>query len=268
MGQRDNQPLTPGEHRLVAGWRRIRTSAAWLVPILVAAGAVLIGFGPSNPWPFWIGVGCTVVALVLQIFAGPRLARLIESERTSRERSVERAAAIQKIMDAGLRTLMDSLSVDFSQSRISIYRHKGDHFIMLARVSDNLDLQRPGRGSYPDSEGIIHTAWTQKDACAVDLPEDRADWEKRCARTYGMDARVLASVSMQCLSIAGTRIDHSGRSNKPIGLLIVESLSKRGVNGRTMDALKSSEAYPLLEHILVEAIACLDERDVEDFRSI
>lgn len=265
----NDQPATTGEKRLVLAWRWARGAFAWLSPVLIAAGAILIGFSPDNEWPFGIGIVVSVLAVISQIVIGPRYARLIASERASTVRAAERATTIQKILHAGLRTMMDTLPVDFAQARISIYRHKGDHFIMLARVSDDLELQRPGRGRYPNTEGIIQKAWNGGSAVAVDLPEERSAWEQRCATEYKMDPASLRGLSMQALSIVGKRVDLTGGSQVvPVGLIVIESLAKRGVNGKTLDAVLSSAAYPLLEQVLIEAIACLDERDVEDFRSL
>lgn len=269
MGTQAQLPVSEGERRLIRVWRWIRGQFGRVSPILFVVGAILIGFGYENRVQFWLGVVASVIAALLELWLGPRYARLIDSERLSNARATERASAIQKILYAGLRAMMDTLSVDFSQARVSIYRHKGDHFIMLARDSDSLRLKEPGRVRYPDTQGIIHRAWDNEEAVATNLPADRTEWEQRCASEYDMDIDDLRSMSMQALSVVGKRIDLTvGSGTRPIGLIVFESLTPRGVNGRTLDKVNRSSTYPLLEQILVEAIACLDERDVEDFRSL
>lgn len=234
----------------------------------MTAGATLLAFGTGHTRLFGLGIAVTSIGLVVQVFSGPRYVRLIRDEQRSRERAIERAASLQNILSAGVTALMAEINVDFSEARVSVYRHKDNHFILLARLSDSLTLRAIGRDRYPDSEGLIGKAWANREAVVVDLPDDRAEWELKCATDYDMDAAQLPGLKMQSKSLAARRIDGHGQPLPHVGLLAIESLRKRGVNGSTLDAIRASSVYPLLEQILIEAVTCLDEQDVDTFRSL
>ncbi len=82
-----------------------------------------------------------------------------------------------------------------------------------------------------------------------------------------MSATQVRDIKMQSKSLVGKRIDGLGQPATHVGLLVIESLRKRGINGSTMDAARASTIYPLLERILVEAVTCPDEQDVDAFRT-
>jgi hypothetical protein len=205
--------------------------------------------------------------LILQIWLGPRYTRLIRDERAALQRAQRRSHSIQTIMNVAVRTLMDDLNVDFSQARASIYRHKDNHFILICRRSDALDLERPGRDKYPDTEGLIGKAWRLGEGIVVDLPQERGNWERTCSTDYGMPGPTTRNLAMQSRSLVGLRLDTPTADPEHIGLVVIESLASRGVNGTTLDALRASTAAKLVNHVLVEAVASLDETDVVSFRT-
>lgn len=232
---------------------------------LLTSGAMLLAFGIGHRWVFRVGITVTVVGLVWQIAASPRLHRIMSDERESRQRALKRSATLRSILEAGVRALMNELNVDFHDARVSVYRHKDDHFILLARHSQSPVLESRGRGRYDDSEGLIGRAWERGEGVVVGLPDERGAWERTCVSEYGMDAASVAGIAMQAKSLVGKRFDSEVRPKSPVGLIVIESTKKRGVNGTTLDELRSSPIYPLLEQVLVEAVACLDEQDVDDF---
>lgn len=181
---------------------------------------------------------------------------------------MERANSLNTILNNALMALVEDLTVDFDSARISVYRHVGDRFILLARVSQSLALEKVGRATYPDSQGVIGKTWDIGYNVKTKLPADRAAWNSECVATYGMSADTAAALTMHSRSLVGSRIDSLGVYPRPIGLVIIESLKPRGVEGSTLDELSSSAIFPLLRAILVEVIQCLDERDVSEFRAL
>lgn len=159
---------------------------------------------------------------------------------------------------------MDDLSVDFTTARISVYRHKDRSFIMLARVSQSLDLEQKGRDTYPDKEGVIGLAWNHGSASVTNLPESRDAWDQKCVREYGMRPSAMAGLAMQSRSLVGLRIDTHGADPEHVGLIVLESLSARGVKGATLDELQTAQTFALLSEVLLEVVQCLDERDIDD----
>jgi hypothetical protein len=68
---------------------------------------------------------------------------------------------------------------------------------------------------------------------------------------------------MQSLSFAGKRLESTSANNEPVGVLILESLGRHGVDGRTIDKLMALASFPLEQIILSEVTRCLDEDDLE-----
>ena len=257
---------TPGERRLLTIWRWARGAIVnWLGTVLLTSGATLLAFGTDHVGIFRAGLGVTAVGLVSQLATSSRHQKLITKERTSRSRAIQRSASLQSILESGVRVLMEELAVDFHDARASIYRHKDDHFILLARMSDSPILEERGRGRYPDSEGLIGTAWAKGEGVVVDLPDDRSEWEQTCVDDYGMAPKDVAKLSMQSKSLLGKRFDASTTPKSHVGLIVIESTRKRGVKGSTLDAVRDSPVYAVLERVLIEAVSCLDEQDVDDF---
>lgn len=215
------------------------------------------------------GLAASVVGIIWHIVAAPRYARLIRRESVSRARAMRRSVALQNIVESGMRSLMEDVKgtgrgVDFRKARASVYRYKNDEFILVARLSDAPALEKRGRASYPALGGLIGLAWEKGEGVVLDLPEDRQEWEDTCVNDYSMDRADVAGIAMQSKSLVGKRFDAPGNPKVRVGLLVMESLSKRGVNGGTLDAILASNTYPLLEQILIEAVACLDEQDVDE----
>lgn len=251
LGHLGNILLTGGSLSLAVAQfisEDVRENFPWLIPVLV-----------------WGGVILTAAGLVYTIFKGPRYARIISEHHEAKERAMERSTSLGIILDSALRMLMDDLDADFSNARISVYRHKGSNFILLDRVSQKQSLERFGRDQYPDSEGVIGRVWDLGEAVVTRLPEDREQWEHKCVKTYGMSADTAHALSMQSRSLVGKRIDLPG--TVPVGLILLESEASQGVNGVTLDKITSSPNYTLLSLILQEVVKRLDEQDIGHFRS-
>lgn len=257
--------ITSAERR----WLRLRL---WLLGIrdyvgtfVLAAGGVLLALGPGD-WRFNLGAILAVGAALWNLKNVRRYVHLTEREAQSRQRAADRSSSLLTILDTALRALMDELTdIDFTQARISIYRHRGDHFVPLARVSKSPRLQARGRSEYPENQGAIGRAWDKGAFKATNLPEKRDDWMQNCIDEFGMDESTAATLQMQSRSIVCHRLDTSTPPTSGIGVLVVESLKARGVDGKTLDTLLASPLFPLLSLMLIETIRRLDDEDVDAF---
>lgn len=240
----------------------LRTSLAWLPNTLLIAGSVLLALDAQTAGElFWIGVTLSAIGAVGGIAAAPKVGAILQAARRTQARVSRRTSSLLSIMDQALWSLLADMSVDMSKARVSIYRHRDDKFILVARASHSPTLKRVGRGEYPSSEGLIGKTWDHGSAVATDLPEDRTAWEEHCVREYGMDPETVRGLKMQSRSLLGKRIESVGAAHEPVGLLMIESLAPRGVNGTTQDSLPSLPSWPLVSAVLHEVVRCLDERD-------
>lgn len=254
--------LTRGEQRLLAAWGWAVGAMGHIGTVLLAMGSILLAFGRDVPALFWSGVGTSLVGLVVQVVRGPRYARLIRDERLAKARSAARSQSLVSILDAALRTFLEDLGVDTTTTRASVYRHRDGSFFLLARVSSSQALERRGRERYPDDQGAIGKAWDKGVSIVIDLPEDRAQWNRANEQDYGMDPMQVASIAMQARSLLGFRLELPAVPPERVGVLVVESLRPRGVNGATADAIAALPSYLLISQVLVEVVRCLDEVDV------
>lgn len=264
----DVAALSDAEARAIARRRRREGWLGYLGTVLPTLGAVGLAFGTSVPLLFWLGVALVAAGILHAVLRGPRYAQIIQEHRQFQERAEARSKSLTTVLDSAMRALMEDLPVDFSQSRISVYRHKDNNFILLDRVSRSQLLERAGRDSYPDDQGVIGRTWDQGWAVVTRLPQDRATWNARCVRDSGMSLETARQLSMQSRSFVGKRIDLAGPVERPVGLILLESLAPQGVNGSTYDALASSANYKSLSFILQEVVQCLDEQDVAHFRRV
>jgi len=244
----------------------------YLGNVLAAVGAIVLAFASflSAPFNLWVGIVGGVVTLMGVVVGSKKVSeyRRLESQSSQSVNRVEvRSHGLVSILESALCALMEELSpIDFSKSRISLYRHKDDKFFMLVRVSKSQELEKVGREYYPDSEGIIGVTWDKGWGSVTGLPEDRQEWNDECVRDWNMGQDNVVSLNMQSRSLAGVRLDEESMGRHPIGVLIIESLNPRGVSSKINDMLEESASYPSLRLILVQAIKCLDEEDVAVFR--
>ncbi len=240
----------------------LRTSLAWLPNALLAAGSLLLAVDATVKGPlFWLGVSLSGAGILSAIVATPKVGAILERARRMQDRASERTDSLTNIMDLSLRSLLTDMEIDLSKARASVYRSRADKFILVARVSQSQTLKRVGRLEYPSGEGLIGKTWDHGSAVATDLPEGRTAWEDHCVQEYGMARSAVQELKMQARSILGKRIESTGPAREPVGLLVIESLAARGVNGATQDSLTSLQSWPLVSAVLHEVVRCLDEQD-------
>lgn len=237
--------------------------------LLGAAGAPEVISGstentPSTPsittlpwtapqWLFVSGVILTLAGLAKQIFRRPSYGQLIESRDLAQANALERAGAAEGVLRAILAQLAESLELTGPTIRLSVYCHEQSEFVLLSRMSTDQILKRRGRPSYPDDQGVIGLAWKKGTAVLVDLPEQRDLWLRQLGEN-GIDEATAKSLSMQSRSLIGVRMDATeGGEVLPVGVLVFESTTARGVHSRTVDKLRTDDSWPLLINAMYNA---------------
>ena len=232
-GQRSNAEYTavPGAHR-----GRI-TSLYWFLLSLrdpaqivlsaVSAGcwavAGLIGGqeiwnGANWLWPVGGAVSAALVLFGTIFFFKPSYKDLAISKAKAEKDSEEFRAALQGAVDQLIIQLHDYICGDVVDCRVSVYSVEEDEFVLLGRYSQNPNLERRGRPSYPLDQGTIGKAWAKQFAIENDPEPDRQKWEAGLG-DRGFSASEAAALTMHSRSVYAQRLD---RGSEKVGVLVFE----------------------------------------------
>lgn len=202
---------------------------------------------PAKPaWMFWLALGITVAGIA---------AIILQARDTTKNGKLR--ARVQSLSDAiksfgedyrdmwtfVLYRWASELAFDGS-NRVSLYKHEGDHFIMIARFSAAKPLARRGRSVYPDNQGCIGTAWRAADGrCLVDnLPNPDTQavrYRNRQTRDWQLTEAVATNLTMKSRSIyAMAVIDDGGQRH---AIAVFESLTAGGLDVAAINGFM--EAY-------------------------
>jgi hypothetical protein len=240
--------------------KAVMSAASWVRDfgggLMTAAGGIVLALGAGRPVLLVIGCLVTLAGVVASSHKISAYRKLEEERSRATGLAVARAQSLHRILENALRMVMAALSqVDFSRARLSIYRHDKGEFFLLVRVSQSQDLQRAGRPRYPDGEGVIHDIWDRGLSSVIKLPEDRQEWEDDCARKFRMSPESVRGLHMQSRSFVGIRLDANIAGDKPVGVLVLESLSPLGVNGKTADRPSTEVVSRVDEHLALDSLA-------------
>ena len=144
-----------------------------------------------------------------------------------------------------------------NNDRISLYcldRDEGtERFIMLARVSPNPELKKPGRGVYNAGEGVIWKGWTQGSYCVNELPSyetDKTAYLDEMSAKGGIPKATLKSLKMKPCSIGAFAI----RGTNPAGnkaVVVIESDSPLKIDYDMLEEMKNSNEAQYIHNIMV-----------------
>jgi hypothetical protein len=226
----------------------------WHVLLLGAAtlAGVISGAVPP-PWN-WIPIGFAAVAFLIgsiraAIVHEPyvRLLRLKASHETE---ALGRQANFRIILDALLSQLSNEVGIANAETRVSGYSHNGKAFILVGRVSENPKLRIRGRQIYPEDQGLIADAWQGGQAQCVSLPGELEAYVVRMERDYNLPPDVTRALTMRPRSLIGIRVVDK-MSNRPVGVVVAESMTPRGVNKKTMEKIRASETWMTIVYLMV-----------------
>jgi hypothetical protein len=111
--------------------------------------------------------------------------------------------------------------------RISVYKVYEGKFVLIGRASDNPNLQKTGRSSYPIEEGFIGKDWAEGEYFIDNLPDPNL----RNGDTYyaqvnsiiGIDREIVRNIKMKSRTYFVYRI--KGYENQPKAVLVIESIN-------------------------------------------
>ena len=166
----------------------------------------------------------------------------MEIER-SRDQIDEIGNNIKFLFDGLLLNL--SKRLDFKQgdqSRISIYVHENSDgkFIPCGRYSPNPELRKPGRTSYPDSQGCIAKGWQNGWHFDNSFPDTNSRHKNYCQSQYDIPANIHSSMKMRSCVYAALRLDNL--AGNPLAVMVVESANADQFDANQLQASMESVA--------------------------
>lgn len=206
----------------------------------------------APPWWFIGGLVGTVGSVVAGLTIRPTYgglerdaAELRDAARADRARADAVDVALRRSLDRRVRDLARGLVIAHQHEwRISAYHRepKSDRLRILVRWSHAPGLCSFGRRSFRVDQGAIGEAWEKGEAVVRDLPRDRADWEERLVRRGSFTAGEAAGLTMQARSLVALCLKVETRV---VGMLVIEHLRPRGVQGEHLHRLRHDFAEQL-----------------------
>lgn len=153
-------------------WYHIAGTAGELA---LAGFAAWLGVWFSQPqhtghWYLAPPVVCLALSMVITAVSRyaswsdlPGIGRL-QAEKEDLQRRLDAVASdYDAFFDLVVRAMSTAATLTHSE-RVSLFRHDSDHFVLVARHSNNPEYKRRGRPSYPEREGCLAKAWAAGEA--------------------------------------------------------------------------------------------------------
>lgn len=171
------------------------------------------------------------------MYRGPKLSELQSDLSLARSKASEAVTLTHKLMTGLLAEVLKTLSLYNDNCRISVYVQGDGAFYIVGRSSRNPELRKFGRTKYASDQGVIGKAWREQIAVQMNLPSTRPEWEAEMV-AQGLPQDVASNLTMHCRSIAAFRLEEDGPGgSRHIGIVVVESLNAREINGRKIDTM-------------------------------
>lgn len=121
--------------------------------------------------------------------------------------------------------------------RISIYRHEGSNFIMLARFSTDPDKRKTGRGFYPSDQGCIGDAYRHGESVAMSIPDPATQaYFQTHAQSWKVPVHVASAFKMKSRSIVAIAVEEKDTYERPL-VLVYESVNEKAFALRRLRAI-------------------------------
>lgn len=257
------KPVTQAWIRILDYWPAALLASLPLLSLAVAIfpEATWIIWDKKVPLPWVLGVISILIAIIGGVGTYHRAESLRHAQQVCKdlEKDLKDAhdlsAKYQKDVQLALRFAVQQLTTDIrlieetggisklkADIRATLYCHHHERsiFIPIARIAGNPLFEKNGRKEYPDTQGVISMGWQQGAASLIDLPESREKWEAELVRVHAFSPQEAENLGMHSLSTVAVRMDDD---QGPVGIIIVESLKKRGVTSRTIDSIYASQWY-------------------------
>lgn len=157
---------------------------------------------------------------------------------------------MNELFNSYLTLMVKNLGFKYNE-RISVYKVHEGKFVLIGRASDNPNLQKVGRGSYPLEEGLIGKGWAEGEYFIDNLP----DPNNRNGDTYytqvnsinNIDREVVRKIKMKSRTYFIYRI--RGYDNQPKAVLVIESLNSNAFSKEDVITKLSGVKQPLVMFI-------------------
>lgn len=175
-----------------------------------------------------------------------------------------RVANLVDVVNVLLRDLANDIGIYKGDTRLSVYRHSGDKFYLVGRVSPNEDYAAVGRTWYPDTQGFIGQVWrAADDKTNVTFPGDRQDWIDTQVESYGFTDAEAAGLKMHTVVMTATKLRRD-LHGEAFGVLCIECDRKRTtVKAGTINEVQQSQHFRTLTSILDISLAGLTQEEVK-----
>lgn len=221
-----------------------------------------IDYVHKSPIDRWLIGGAFLLSVVLAYFAQHNSWKM-NKKLNQLEQIKNQSERLYGTVESAINSVVENLGETsglFKKDacRISLYCHddNSNEFILLSRRADHTTHEEKGRLRYPDNEGHIGYAWNHKGGLSqyVDWPEDKDEWVDHATGDDGTFSRdkhlkrpVAEQIKFKARSGYYRRIEYN---NKPIGLVVVESLKARGVTSTVANQMEKSSLWMILGQII------------------
>lgn len=262
-------------------WVRLRVDE-YLPDVLtgLSAGAFCgASIGPSYQWSgkavialVAIGILCAAGSIVYNRRRHrPALHALTTDNETLKGKVTEceaqidnRVANLVDVVKVLLRDLASDLDIYKTDTRLSVYRHSGNQFYMVGRVSPNETYAAIGRKAYPDTQGFIGEVWHRPDdRNYVTFPADRTAWLETQEKSFKFSRAEANTLKMQTVAMMATKLRRDTHG-EAFGVLCIECDKTRStVKATTIDAVRQSRHFHTLNAVLDISLAGLTHEEVK-----
>ncbi len=138
------------------------------------------------------------------------------------------------------------------EDRISIYRHEGNHFILLGRYSQSPQFNKRSTKPYSDDEGLIGRGWNEGEVFENNI----RPW-KGSGRDYNSDIKRICTISddrLRSISMKSTAfyirtLSDDDTAEDPDGIIVFESKNKNAVDKGKIQKMLSEKETSLLKFL-------------------
>ena len=203
-------------------------------PIIYAIESMLSG--GKALWTLAICVGILIISGAIQLLRH----ETITSYKKKLESSERQLNAVGDHAEMMLEGLLLNLAkrLGFSpdgQSRATIYLHVPalNLFSFCGRYSENPELRKKGRSTFPDDKGCISKGWRNGWHLDRSIPDDDADAAQYHRDTYGVAKGTYQTLKMKSKLFAVQRIKDGSR---PVAVIVVESVERSAFDDHELRA--------------------------------
>ncbi len=241
-------------------------------PIGLAISSLWLGNRIAKPHAsIWLPVTlfalCAIGAIVGNLWTAFRTQRVTKLEGKIREHKEEilglqeslqitKADYFKRFRDTLEILANERLGFGYSE-RISVYRKRGQAFVLLGRYSKRTEFsERSSRGIYPTDEGCIGRAWREGSVFVSDLPDPETninEYYRVLSSDWNIKRDTAKGFRMKSRSYAAYTLEQVG-GNDPDVIIVFESLRTDVLNDqKLLTVLRASEGKVMQRFLLSNA---------------